>query len=40
MRELSNESGVSAEELELFEYLLEEEGLEPSGKFAVFDVGF
>jgi len=27
MRELSNEIGVSAEELELFEYLLEEEGL-------------
>ncbi|HKS08544.1 MAG TPA: amino acid adenylation domain-containing protein [Pyrinomonadaceae bacterium] len=27
MRELSNEIGVSAEELELFEYLLEEEGV-------------
>src|SRR5687768_3304416 len=27
MRELSNEIGVSAEELELFEYLLEDEGL-------------
>ena len=27
MRELSKEIGVSAEELELFEYLLEEEGL-------------
>jgi amino acid adenylation domain-containing protein len=27
MRELSNQIGVSAEELELFEYLLEEEGL-------------
>ncbi|HEX6046567.1 MAG TPA: amino acid adenylation domain-containing protein [Pyrinomonadaceae bacterium] len=28
MRELSNDIGVSAEELELFEYLLEEEGLD------------
>ncbi len=31
MRELSNEIGVSAEELELFEYLLEEEGLDQAG---------